>query len=147
MGTISLCVRGLPVCKFLAVPARMRTGTPPMHNGIGFYLSGEISLSHERKVHIHQKHPYGDNGSPHMRTGTVKNPVRVLWLIEDESPYAFGDSSEPDTHTGIDQSLTVCIMYSCAYGKLGIWPPYAKICIWGLPYAYGGPRMHTGRDR
>jgi hypothetical protein len=36
MGTISLCVLGLPVCKFLAVPARMRMGTPRTRTGIGF---------------------------------------------------------------------------------------------------------------
>ena len=99
----------------------------------------------ERSAHL-GKGASAYNGSPHMHTGTVKIPVCILWLIGDKSPHAYGDSTEPNTHTGIDQSLTVCIMYSCAYGKLGIWPPYAKVCIWGLPYAYGKPRTHTGRD-
>jgi hypothetical protein len=36
MGTISLCVLGVPVCELLAVPARMRTGAPRMHTVIGF---------------------------------------------------------------------------------------------------------------
>ena len=46
MRTISLCVLGLPVCEFVAVPARMRTGAPRMHTVIGF---GQMRLSHERK--------------------------------------------------------------------------------------------------
>ena len=82
-----------------------------------------------------------------MRTGTVEKSRTRIVLIGNESPYAYGDSSEPDTHTGIDQSLTVCIMYSCAYGKFGIRSPYVNnmhmgmaVCIWGTPYAYGqGP--------
>ena len=49
MGTISLCVLGLPICEFLAVPACMHTGAPRTHTGIGFDLSGEMSLSHEQK--------------------------------------------------------------------------------------------------
>ena len=56
MGTISLCVLGVPICELLAVPARMRsgaprmrTGAPRMHTVIGFDLSGEMRLSHERK--------------------------------------------------------------------------------------------------
>ncbi len=83
MGTISLCVLGLPICEFLPVPARMHTGAPRTRMAIGFDLSGEMHLSHERKG---------------ART----------W------------GKEQATHTGIDQSLTICIMYSCAYGKLGI---------------------------
>jgi hypothetical protein len=87
---------------------------PNMHTGFELYQSPYVN-----------RH----NGSPRMRTGMFKIPVRVLWLIGHESLYAYGDSTDPATHTGIYQSLTVCIMYSCAYGKLGIRPPYAKVCI------------------
>ncbi len=47
------------------------------------------------------------------------------------SPYAYGDFTDPAMHTGIFQSRTVCIMCSCAYGKLEIQSPYAKVCIRG----------------
>ena len=36
MGTVSLCVLGLPVCELVAVPARMRTGAPRMHTMVSF---------------------------------------------------------------------------------------------------------------
>ncbi len=52
MGTISLCVQGLPICKFLAVPARMRTGAPRMCTAIGFDLSGEMHLSHKLRPRL-----------------------------------------------------------------------------------------------
>ena len=35
MGTISLCVVGLPICEFLPVPAHMRTGSPQTSTAIG----------------------------------------------------------------------------------------------------------------
>ena len=35
MGTDSFCVRGLPICEILAIPARLRTGSPNMRTGIG----------------------------------------------------------------------------------------------------------------
>ena len=56
MGTISLCIVGLPICEFLPIPAcmrmgspRMRTGSPRMRTAIGFDLWGEMHLSHEKK--------------------------------------------------------------------------------------------------
>jgi hypothetical protein len=143
MGTISLCVLGLPVCEFLAVPARMRTGAHRTHTAIGFDRCAWVRNRQECAPGERSKWgciiKYGYNDSPPMHTGSFEIPVRVLWLIGDKSLYAYGDSStEPATHTGIVQSLTVCIMLClCVYGKLGIWSPYAKVCIWGLPYAYG----------
>ena len=35
MGTDSFCVMCLPICEILAIPARLRTGSPEMCTGIG----------------------------------------------------------------------------------------------------------------
>jgi hypothetical protein len=41
------------------------------------------------------------------------------------SPYAYGDSRDPGMHTGIFQSLTVCIQEIFPYGKSSLVSPYA----------------------
>ena len=53
----------------------------------------------------------------------------------------------PCMHTGIFQSLPVCIMKLCAYGKSSFVSPYAWFCVWGSPFAYGDSRMQTVGDR
>ena len=35
MGTDSFCVMCLPICEILAIPARLRMGSPGMRTGIG----------------------------------------------------------------------------------------------------------------
>ena len=80
MGTISLCVLGLPICEFLAVPARMHTRAPHMHTAIGFDLSGEMRLSHERKG-------VRTWGKEHVRIMGVPVCVRGV----SKSPYAYCD--------------------------------------------------------
>ena len=42
MGTISLCVLGLPVCELVAVPARMCTGAPRTHTASPMHVPTPI---------------------------------------------------------------------------------------------------------
>ena len=118
----------LPICEILAVPARLHTGSPEMRTGVGFDLYTRVTNGKER--------------APGERS--IKNHLVLFWspyaycdprtrIVIDRtwSPYAYGDFTDPATHTGIFQSRTVCIMCSCAYGKLEIRSPYAKVCIRG----------------
>ena len=61
MGTDSFCVMSLPICEILAIPARLRTGSPDMRTGIGndprmqtFAYGDQISnfpYAHEHIMH------------------------------------------------------------------------------------------------
>ena len=61
MGTDSFCVMCLPICEFLAIPARLRTGSPDMRTGVGndprmqtFAYGDRISnfpYAHEHIIH------------------------------------------------------------------------------------------------
>jgi len=90
---------------------------------------------------------YGYHGSPRMHTVIATNTVCIRRDKIYSPPYAYGDFLYPRTRTGTVQSLTVCITNLCAYGKTRLGSPYAKLCIWGSPYAYGDHRTRTGSDR
>jgi hypothetical protein len=53
MGTDSFCVMCLPICEFLAVPARLHMGSPYMRMGVGFDLYTRVTNSRtERSAHL-----------------------------------------------------------------------------------------------
>jgi hypothetical protein len=78
---------------------------------------------------------------PRMHTGIAKKGF----------PYAYGDLRDTRMHTGIIQSLTICIWEIFAHGKSSHVSPYAKIfylgitvCIRRYQYAYGQSQYAYG---
>jgi hypothetical protein len=80
---------------------------------------------------------------PHMHTESHLDPHMHTGIAKKGSPYAYGDLRDTRMHTGIIQSLTVCIWEKFPYGKSSLVSPYAKFSIWGSLYAYGDLSMHT----
>jgi hypothetical protein len=104
MRTNSLWVMGLPICVFLAIPARMRIGTRRMHTVIPIceisHMGTKTPTPH---VYAHKfiMHMVSDWNTPRTHTGTHKIPVCIRWLLDLVSLYAYGDFSDPRTHTVI----------------------------------------------
>ena len=162
MRTISLCVRGLPICKYFWIPARLHMGTPRMRTGIISDMSAIFPrVTHWiriftcvvrwiRILRIHNMHtprpkheiPVGIKINPRMHTGIKWIPICIRGLHvmrspyayrdQNQSPYAYGDRRDPRMHTGIAWHVI-------------------PVCIRRFvqsPYAYGDisvtNRMHTG---
>jgi hypothetical protein len=154
MGTISLCVRGLPICKFFWIPAHSM-GTPSMRKGISFWIVSDLSSSHALNQNFHMRRTMNQNFANAQHAHTTSKTDRMTWNThtygdQDQSPYAYG------YHTGI----TWHVIPVCIQGF--VWSPFAYrdisvtnrmhtgiIPIWeikscipmrklrGSPYAYG----------
>ncbi len=87
MGTISLCVLGLPICELVAVPARMRTTVI-----MTVYIRGFVSNQ--------SQYAYGDFKVPRMHTGTVIITIHM---------YPGAHSFPFVTQAHLSKPITVCI--------------------------------------
>jgi hypothetical protein len=160
MRTISLCIRGLPICEIFWIPARSHMGTSRMHTGISFWCVSDLSSSHAwiriftcvaQWIRIlwmhnimHMPHPkqiawheipvciWGSRSIPVCIRGLHVMGSPYAYRDQNQSPYAYGDRRDPRMHMGIAWHVI-------------------PVCIWGFvrsPYAYGDisvtNRMHTG---
>jgi len=128
MRTFSLCVRGLPICKFFWIPAGSHMGTPRMRTGISFWCVSDLSSSHVLNQNFYMRH---NNESICIRgLHVMRSPYAYGDL--NQSQYAYGDHRDPRMHTGMAWHVI-------------------PVCIWGFvrsQYAYGDISvtncMHTG---
>ncbi len=158
MRTTSLCVRAVPICNFLPFSPFAYGESPYVYRDQILtcqqaFLESRVKPDLFKCAHqnmwlnfINPCMHMGMTVIPLCIRRVTLIPVCVRGLPKKWSLCAYGDLRDARMHTGMFQSLTICIWEIFPYEKSSLVSPYANFPIQALPYAYRDPRMHMGRD-